>query len=173
MKQEQQLNKIKPEIAYSQQQVWIISHWKSLPLYVVKTLSLHSKAGSVPLQPNRSFDLYTEITEIVSDMCVVLNVGPHDFYISFCFIRLFMDYMFSIYQVVKKMQAMLCGRFVLHLLLFIKRLLKSKCQLPLGFSPAELEDEMQLCLRGGVAMPSVPCLPKRNLLPGVGHHSSP
>lgn len=47
--------------------------------------------------------------------CVVLNVGPHDFYISFWFISLFMDYVFSIDQVVKKK----CKRCYVDFLFYI------------------------------------------------------
>lgn len=80
-----------------------------------------------------------------------LNIGPHDFYNSFCSIRLFMDYMIFVYQVGKSMQVMLCWLFVLLLLLFIKRILKSlsKCQNTLRLSTAELENRMQLYLPGG------------------------
>ena len=107
--------------------------------------------------------------------CIVLTVGPYDFYISFWSIRLFTDYVIFIHRVSKKMQVTLCWLFVLLLLLFIRRVLNSssKYQAPLGFPPAELEDEMQPCLRGGVATPSVLCLPKRNLLPWVGRCCSP
>lgn len=107
---------------------------------------------------------------------IVLNVEPHDVYISFWAMRLFMDHMVFIHQVgKKKMQAMLCWLFLLLLLLFTKRVIKSliNCEAPLQCSPVELGDETQLCLQEGVAIPSVPSLPRRNLLPGGWHRSSP
>lgn len=101
--------------------------------------------------------------------CAVLNIGWHDFYIFFWSIRLFTDYMVFIHQVGKKMQAMLCWLFVLLLLLFIKSILKNlgTCQGPLGFSLAELEDEMQLCLQGVLQCPVSPASPRGIWCPGL------
>lgn len=100
-------------------------------LYVVKTFSLHSKVRSL-FCLNTSFDLYAEMTEVFLT-CIVLNIGPHDFFNSLCSIRLFMDYMIFVYQVSKSMQVMLRRLFVLLLLLFLKRVLKSlSARMPSG-----------------------------------------
>lgn len=67
------------------------------------------------------------------------------------------------------MQAVPCRLLVLLLLLIMKSDLKStnKCQAPLGFSPAELEDEMQLCLQGLLQCPVSPASPQGICCPAL------
>lgn len=106
-------------------------------------------------------------------LCRMLN------HMMFIFPSGLWDYLWTTWssytRLVKKMQAMLCWLFLLLLLLFTKRVIKSliNCEAPLQCSPVELGDETQLCLQEGVAIPSVPSLPRRNLLPGGWHRSSP